>query len=89
MGLKEESIGKGHSFLGQKTYQPKLMLSLLFYGYATGVRSSCKLEEKCISDHIYICLMEGYRPDHRAISDLKFFQKGKDKTSCFGSFFLI
>ncbi len=69
--LDTESIEKGYSFLGQKTYHPKLMLSLLFYGYATGLRSSRKLEEKCISDHVYIYLMECYRPDHRTISDFR------------------
>ena len=32
-----------YSFLGQRTYHPKLLLSVLFYGYAIGVRSSRKL----------------------------------------------
>ncbi len=69
--LDTESIEAKNSFLGQNTYHPKLMLSLLFYGYATGVRSSRKLEEKCISDHIFIYLMQCYTPDHRTISDFR------------------
>jgi transposase len=43
------NIEEKYSSYGQNTYHPKLMLSLLFYGYATGVRSSRKLEEKCQS----------------------------------------
>ncbi len=48
-----------------------LLLSLLFYGYATGVRSSRKLAQRCISDHTYIYLMQSYTPDHRTISDFR------------------
>ena len=56
--LDTELIEAQYSFSGQKSYHPKLMLSLLFYGYATGIRSSRKLEERCIGDHIYIYLMQ-------------------------------
>ena len=69
--LDTEAIEAKYSFKGQKTYHPKLMLSLLFYGYATGVRGSRRLEEKCISDQIYIYLMQCYNPDHRTISDFR------------------
>ena len=41
--LDTEPIESKYSFLGQNTYHPKLLLSLLFYGYATGVRGSRKL----------------------------------------------
>ncbi|MBI5677314.1 MAG: transposase [Planctomycetes bacterium] len=60
--LDTEPIEAKYSFLGQHTYHPKLLLSLLFYGYATGVRSSRKLAERCISDHTYIYLMQSYTP---------------------------
>ncbi len=69
--LDTEPIESKYSFLGQNSYHPKLLLSVLFYGYATGVRSSRKLSEKCISDHMYIYLMQCYRPDHRTISDFR------------------
>ena len=69
--LDTEPIEAKYSFLGQHTYHPKLLLSLLFYGYATGVRSSRKLAERCISDHTYIYLMQSYTPDHRTISDFR------------------
>ncbi len=69
--LDTESIEAKYSFKGQSSYHPKLMLSLLFYGYATGTRSSRKLEEKCLSDHIFIYLMQCYSPDFRTISDFR------------------
>ena len=69
--LDTEAIEARYSFLGQRTYHPKLLLSVLFYGYATGVRSSRKLEERCLSDHFYIYLMQCYTPDHRTISDFR------------------
>jgi len=58
--LDTEEIEAKYSFLGQRTYHPKLLLSVLFYGYATGVRSSRKIEERCLSDHFYIYLMQCY-----------------------------
>lgn len=69
--LDTEAIEAKYSFLGQRTYHPKLLLSVLFYGYATGVRSSRKVEERCLGDHVYIYLMQCYRPDHRTISDFR------------------
>lgn len=69
--LDTEGIEAKYSFLGQRTYHPKLLLSVLFYGYATGVRSSRKLEERCLGDHFYIYLMQCYTPDHRTISDFR------------------
>ena len=69
--LDTEPIEATYSFLGQRTYHPKLPLSVLFYGYATGVRSSRKLAERCLSDHIFIYLMQCYTPDHRTISDFR------------------
>src|SRR3990167_7705864 len=68
--LDAEPIEAKYSFLGQHTYHPKLLLSLLFYGYATGVRSSRKLAQRCISDHVYIYLMQCYTPDHHTAGRL-------------------
>jgi len=81
--LDTEVIEAKYSFNGQKTYHPKLMLGLLFYGYATGVRSSRKLEEKCISDQTYIYIMQCYNPDHRTISDFR-----KNNTKEIGEYFV-
>jgi len=69
--LDTEAIEAKYSFVGQRTYHPKLLLSVLFYGYATGVRSSRKIEVRCLSDHIFHYLMQCYTPDHRTISDFR------------------
>lgn len=69
--LDTTAIEATYSFLGQNSYHPKLMLNLLFYGYATGIRSSRKLEEACKNSHNYIFLMQCYTPDHRTISDFR------------------
>jgi len=69
--LDTEPIESKYSYLGQNSYHPKLLLSVLFYGYATGVRSGRNLSEKCISDHMYIYLMQCYRPDYRTICDFR------------------
>lgn len=69
--LDTNAIEEKYSFSGQKTYHPKMMLSILFYGYATGVRSSRQLEDKCISDDYYKFLMQYHTPDHRTISDFR------------------
>ena len=49
--LDTEPIEAKYSFLRQNSYHTKLLLSILFYGYATGVGSSRKIAVKCISDH--------------------------------------
>ena len=69
--IDTSQIEAKYSFMGQKPYHPKLMLSILFYGYATGLRSSRKLEDKCIRDDYYKLLMQYYTPDHRTISDFR------------------
>lgn len=69
--LDTSVIESKYSSRGQKSYHPKLLLSLLFYGYAIGVRSSRQLEEKCQRDLHFFFLMDGYHPDHRTISDFR------------------
>ena len=71
MHLDTSIIESKYSARGQKSYHPKLLLSLLFYGYAIGVRSSRQLEEKCQRDMHFFFLMESYSPDHRTINDFR------------------
>ena len=62
---------KAYSGRGSKAWHPSLMISLLFYGYATGVFSSRKLE-KATHDSIavrYICANE--HPDHDSINTFR------------------
>ena len=58
----EESSGAGN-----EAYDPRLMLKVLFYGYATGTFSSRKLARCCRENFPYIYLCRGQRPKYRAI----------------------
>jgi len=44
-GIDLSAIEQVYSGRGSPAYPPKLMVALLFYGYATGVFSSRKLEQ--------------------------------------------
>ena len=70
-GLETGAIEEKYSELGQNTYHPKILLKLLFYGYATGVRSGRKIAGRCESDTAYMYLGEMYRPDFRTINDFR------------------
>ncbi len=48
-----------------------MMLKVLLYGYATGVRSSRKLEERLRSDVGFMFLAGGARPGHKAIGEYR------------------
>src|SRR5947209_4959670 len=53
---------------GYPPYDPRLMLRLLIYGYATGVRSSRAMERKCVDDVAFRFLAADQAPDFRSIS---------------------
>ncbi|MCL4478227.1 MAG: transposase [Deltaproteobacteria bacterium] len=71
-GLDTTGIENKYSELGQNTYHPKILLKLLFYGYATGVRSGRKIAARCESDTAYMYLAEIYQPDFRTINDIAY-----------------
>jgi transposase len=52
---------------GYPPYDPQLMLRLLMYGYATGVRSSRAIERRCVDDVAFRFLAAGQAPDFRSI----------------------
>ena len=70
-GLDTSGIEGKYSELGQNTYHPRIFLKLLFYGYATGVRSGRKIAARCETDTAYMYLAEMYRPDFRTINDFR------------------
>jgi transposase len=53
---------------GAPPYEPRLMLRVLLYGYATGVRSSRKLEAACTDVVAFRWLAAGQGPDYRSIA---------------------
>jgi transposase len=52
---------------GRPCYDPRLMLKVLLWGYATGVRASRKLEERLHSDVVFMWLAGLQQPDFRTI----------------------
>ena len=70
-GLDTLPIEDRYSELGQNTYHPKILLKLLFYGYATGIRSGRKIATRCETDTAYMYLAEMYRPDFRTLNDFR------------------
>lgn len=69
--LDTKQIEDQYSHLGQKSYSPKLLLKLLFYGYAIGIRSGRKIALACESDTAFMYLATMYRPDFRTINDFR------------------
>lgn len=70
-GLDTRKVEEKYNELGQNTYHPKIMIKLLFYGYATGSRSGRKISSKCESDLAFIYLSQMYHPDFRTINDFR------------------
>lgn len=56
---------------GRPCYHPRMLLKVLFYAYATGVRSSRQIAAKLESDVYFMYLAAMQRPDFRTISDFR------------------
>lgn len=69
--LDTTDIERKYSRLGQNTYHPKIMLKLLFYGCAVGVRSGRKIAAACETDTAFMYLSQMHRPDFRTINDFR------------------
>jgi transposase len=76
------SIEKLYSSNGQHAYHPRMLLKVLIYGYASGIRSSRKLADKLHEDIIFMWLAGQQDPDFRTIADFR-----KDKLTDFKSLF--
>lgn len=69
--LDTSAIEDKYSELGQHTYHPKILIKLLFYGYAVGERSGRMIARRCETDTAYMYLAQLYRPDFRTINDFR------------------
>lgn len=56
---------------GSPAYDPRLLIKVLFYGYATGTFSSRQLMRACREQLPYTFLTRQQYPDHRTISDFR------------------
>lgn len=57
--------------VGNPSYHPKMMLKILFYGYATSAFSSRKIGKGTETDVAFIFLSGMQKPDFRTISDFR------------------
>lgn len=53
---------------GRRAYDPTMMLTLLIYAYAVGVRSSRQIEARCQTDVAFRVIAANQRPDHDTIA---------------------
>jgi len=82
-GLDTRKIESNYSSLGQNALHPKLMLSVIFYGYTQGLRSGRKLATACEESIPFIFLSKGYAPKKSAINDFR-----KNNYSYFSDLFI-
>ena len=69
LDLRELAAGYGGG--GKQPYHPVLLLSLLFYGYATGVFSSRKLEQATYDSVAFRYIAANQHPDHDTIAHFR------------------
>lgn len=69
--LDATAIENKYSELGQNTYHPRILIKLLFYGYAIGERSGRMISRRTETDTAYIYLAQMYKPDFRTINDFR------------------
>src|SRR6266545_3476045 len=53
---------------GRAAYDPKMMVALLIYAYATGARSSRLIERRCVEDVAFRFISVNETPDHATIA---------------------
>ncbi len=56
---------------GHTSYDPKLLLGVLLYGYAIGVRSSRQIQRRCTEDLAFRVLAGNQLPDHVTIAGFR------------------
>lgn len=62
---------KKYSMLGRQAYPIHMMLSLLFYGYITGVHSSRKIEQATYESVPFMYIAANNHPDHDSIAHFR------------------
>jgi len=69
--LDLSKIESQYSGKGKDAYSPQVMLSLLFYGYATGVFSSRKIERATYDSIAFRYISANTHPDHDTIANFR------------------
>ena len=69
--LDFQSVYNSYKGVGSMPYDPKMLLSLLFYGYSTGVFSSRKIEKSTYDSVAFRFIAGNNHPDHDTISSFR------------------
>lgn len=69
--LNLQSLKACYSGRGSRPYNPEMLVALLFYGYATGVFSSRKLERSTYDSVAFRYIAANTHPDHDTIADFR------------------
>ena len=69
--LDLSSICNKYSLKGRKGIDPSVLLSLLFYGYATGVFSSRKIERATYDSVAFRFISANTHPDHDTLAHFR------------------
>lgn len=64
-------LSKAYAGRGSKAYHPSMLLALLFYGYATGLFSSRKLEAATYDSIAFRFICANEHPDHDTIATFR------------------
>jgi len=64
-------IKSAYAGRGSKAHHPEMLLALLFYGYATGVFSSRKLEQATYDSVAFRYVAANTHPDHNTIANFR------------------
>src|ERR1700746_2271463 len=70
-GLDLSAMSKSYRGSGSASYHPKVLLSLLVYGYATGVFSSRKLQRATYDSVAFRFIAANDHPDHDTIATFR------------------
>lgn len=69
--LDIQPLSEAYGGRGSKAYHPGILLSLLFYGYATGVYSSRKIEQATYDSVAFRFISVNTHPDHDTIATFR------------------
>ncbi len=69
--LDLSSLKKSYAGRGSQPYNPEMLVALLFYGYATGVFSSRKLERNTYDSVAFRYVAANTHPDHDTIANFR------------------
>lgn len=69
--IDTSALEKQYSHIGQNAYHPRLIVSILIYGYSRGVYSSREIEKRCNEDLSFMLIAEMNCPNFRVLSDFR------------------